>query len=177
MKPISMNKYLLLFVIAAASCQSNAKKEVIKLKDSLANAEHKIQEMDTIIRNREMALSEFIRVFNEIQENLNQVKEKQMIITQTNSDVELMKTSGDQIIEDIQFISDRMEKNEKKMAEISDRLKRSNIREQELEKAMTYLYEYISSRNKEIMQLRENVEKHQEQIKQMQKRRGPAAKI
>ena len=155
-----MKKILILCALPVLfSCQSNMKKETAQLKDSLATADSLLHVQAAIILEKQIALSDFVKSFNEIQDNLNKIKEKEKIISYNAEGTEFAKSSKEQIISDIQFISDKMSKNEQKLAAITQKLKDSNIREDDLEKSVVILAVQMSDKNAEIMELRTRIEK------------------
>ena len=73
-------------------------------------------------------MQEFIDSFNEIQENLNAIKEKEKIVAKCKHTKEMLKTKADQIKEDIQAIYDLMAKNKNRISSLIKKLKQSNLK-------------------------------------------------
>lgn len=159
-----MKKYFIILgivAIAAASCNTEAKKQAL-LADSLAhvnaNIATELKERDSLLNNKEAAMTEFITSFNEIQANLNAIKEKEKIIS-TNSNTDLKKSDKDQVISDIQTIYELLNKNKDKVASLSKKLKASNLKVQELELAVTNLTNQLLEKEAEIASLQNQLEK------------------
>ena len=90
-----MKKYVILLGITALfACNSEEKKQ-IALADSLAHVNVsmnlELKEKDSLIIDKEAAMNEFITSFNEIQENLNQIKSKEKIISTSSKGVEFKR--------------------------------------------------------------------------------------
>ncbi|MBA3665935.1 MAG: hypothetical protein H0W61_17285, partial [Bacteroidetes bacterium] len=64
------------------SCKGDKDKEVNPVEDSLKNVTHQLGGQ---LNEKEAALQEFIGAFNEIQENLNEIKAKEKIVTTASS--------------------------------------------------------------------------------------------
>lgn len=158
-----MKKYLILLALPFLFACGGGNKKTTPLEDSLAVSNEKmvdeIDEKDTIIRTKEVALSEFVKSFNEIQDNLNQIKAKERILNENKKGVELNKSAKDQIISDIKFIYHRMNKNKHKLSSVTKKLKESNIKIDELETAIVHLNVQIIDNEREITELKQRLEK------------------
>ena len=158
-----MKKYLILLGISALlACNTGTKKHTA-LEDSLANVNAGIknenQIKDSLLRNKEAALTEFVASFNEVQDNLNRIKENEKIITVSSKGSEFKKSSKDQIITDVQSIYDLLGKNKLKVANLSKKLKDSNLKIDELEKAINNLSVQLMDKETEITDLKNQLEK------------------
>lgn len=141
--------------IAFASCNSNKEeKEKNPLADSLSGVN---STLNSKLSEKEAALQEFINSFNEIQDNLNQIKEKEKIVT-GNTQGGDVKNKADVIKEDIQSIYDLIAKNKMKVNALSKKLKNANIKIESLEKMVANLQAMIDEKDKEIEGLKDKVE-------------------
>lgn len=158
-----MKKILILLCLGASifSCNTETEKKAM-MADSLAavnnNIANELKEKDSILNTKEAAMTEFIQSFNEIQENLNAIKEKEKIIS-TNSGTDIKKSEKDQVISDIQTIYDLLNKNKEKVANLSKKLKASNLKVQELELAVANLTNQLTEKEAEIASLQQQLEK------------------
>lgn len=157
-----MKKYLIVLGIAGLfACNNEAKRQAF-LADSLAHVNASIstelKEKDSILTTKEAAMGEFIESFNEIQENLNQIKSKEKIIS-TNQTGELKKSDKDQVLSDIQTIYDLLNKNKQKVSSLSSKLKASNLKIEALELAVTNLTNQLVEKETEIAELQNQLEK------------------
>lgn len=124
------------------------------LADSLKNANG---ELSGQLNEKSAALQEFIESFNEIQENLNAIKEKEKIVANNSSKGDV-KNKGNQIKEDIQAIYDLMAKNKNRIASLSTKLKQSNLKLAGMEKMIENLQNTITLKDAEIEELKTRME-------------------
>ena len=147
-----MRKYLILLLIPIFfACGRSTKKEAEALKaknDSLM-----AQTMQ-----KDEAINEFIASINDIQGSLDTIKMKESIINlSTDRSGELKISAKDQIKSDITAIYGMMEKNKKLLADLTRKLKASNMKVTELEKLVDRLEKDIFAKNAEIENLREKL--------------------
>jgi hypothetical protein len=149
-----MKKYLILLLIPVLfACGRAAKKEAEAMKaknDSLM-----AQTMQ-----KDEAINEFIATVNDIQGTLDTIKMKENIINlSTNKSGELKLSAKDQIKTDITSIYMLMEKNKKELADLTHKLKSSNMKVTELQKLVDRLQKDVADRNVEIEALRDKLAK------------------
>lgn len=134
-------------------CKGDAP-EANPLADSLQTANG---ELNGKLNDKEVALQEFIASFNEIQENLNAIKEKERIVTKASSTGDVKSKQG-QIQEDIQAIYDLMEKNKNRISSLTQKLKQSNLKLSGMEKMIENLQNSITLKDNEIADLKTKLE-------------------
>jgi chromosome segregation ATPase len=158
-----MKKYFLFLVILTVFFSCNTKnKEIEKLKlqnDSLAVAAG--QKDESIIN--------YIRDFNDIQGNLDSIKQAQKIISlnTTSTNGELNQNAKDKIMSDVQLIVNLMQKNKNQIASLSKKLKKSNLRVKELEAMLENLNKEIQEKDIEIGQLKDKLSQLDIQVKNL----------
>jgi hypothetical protein len=143
--------------ILASLTFTNCKNEENKgnpLADSLKNVNNA---MTGQLNEKSAALQEFIESFNEIQENLNAIKEKEKIMSGVTSKGDV-KNKGNQIKEDIQAIYDLMAKNKNRISSLSTKLKQSNLKISGLEKMIENLQNSLTLKDEEIAELKTRME-------------------
>lgn len=143
-----------MLTIFSASCKQDEGKEGNPEADSLKSV---AGELTSQLNEKEAALQEFIASFNEIQENLNAIKEKEKIVTEASSGGDV-KRKEDQIKEDIQSIYDLMAKNKNRIASLSKKLKETNTKMEGLEKMIENLQNSINQKDMEISDLKTRIE-------------------
>jgi DNA repair exonuclease SbcCD ATPase subunit len=146
---------LILASIVFSSC-NNKPEEVNTLADSLS---HVNEGLKMVVNEKDSSIESFIVAFNEIQENLNEVKAKQKMISTNSSDAELKKNMKEQIIGDIQSINELMDKNKNKIASLKAKLENSNGKVDELEKMITFLTTQLEEKDLEIVDLKNQLER------------------
>jgi chromosome segregation ATPase len=124
------------------------------LADSLKNANGALTGQ---LNEKEAALQEFIESFNEIQENLTAIKEKEKIVTTASKGGDVKSRQG-QIQEDIQSIYDLMEKNKNRIGSLTQKLKQSNLKISGMEKMIENLQNSINQKDVEIAELKTRLE-------------------
>lgn len=140
--------------LSITSCGGDKEKEVNPLADSLQSVNG---ELSGKLSEKELALQEFITNFNEIQENLNAIKEKEKIVSSNSSQGDA-KGKEDQIKEDIQAIYDLMSKNKNRIGSLTQKLKNSNLKLEGLEKMIENLQNSINLKDEEIADLKTRME-------------------
>jgi hypothetical protein len=158
--PKTNNMKKLFFIITIAvlglSACNNKSEEVNTLADSLSNVNEGLK---MVVSEKDSSIESFIVAFNEIQENLTEVKAKQKMISTNSSDAELKKNMKEQIIDDIQSINDLMDKNKQKIASLRSKLEKSNGKVDELEKMITFLNTQLEEKDLEITDLKNQLER------------------
>jgi uncharacterized coiled-coil protein SlyX len=66
-----------------------------------------------------------LNIFDEIERNLNEIKQKEKIINVQASDSEFPKEKKEQVLADIKYINTLIEENKKKIAQLNAQLKKS----------------------------------------------------
>lgn len=145
-----MKKYFILIFIAASflfSC-NNAELERLKTQnDSLMS----------VTNTDEIQIQEFLKGFNEIQENLNSIKEKEEIISVKTSDAELDANAKDQINEDILSIYELMLENKETIKTLKTKLSSASTKNTELQKTIDLFTASIEEKDKEITILKDQL--------------------
>ncbi|MEI8138224.1 MAG: hypothetical protein WCH21_12940, partial [Bacteroidota bacterium] len=140
--------------LSFTSCGDDKEKELNPLADSLAGVNGTLNGK---LSAKEAALQEFITNFNEIQENLNTIKEKEKILTSACAQGDV-KSKENQIKEDIQAIYDLMSKNKNRIGSLTKKLKNSNLKLEGLEKMIENLQNSINLKDSEIADLKTRME-------------------
>jgi DNA repair exonuclease SbcCD ATPase subunit len=150
-------RFLTLFIVMVtvfAGCNGSEEKPVNKEADSLKNVANKLSGS---LNEKEAVIQEFIESFNEIQENLNAIKEKEKIVSNVSSKGDV-KHKNNQIKEDIQAIYDLMSKNKTRISALSQKLKESHLKMSGLEKMIENLQTSLNLKDEEIAELRTKME-------------------
>jgi hypothetical protein len=111
-----------------------------------------------LIHDQDSSIQSFIKGFNEIQDNLDIIKEKEKIVTNASKDTETRKSKEEQIVADIQSIYDLLNKNRSQLAAMSSKLKKSNQKNVELEKFIARLTAEIETKDLQIGDLKIQLE-------------------
>ncbi len=109
---------------------------------------------------KDTTVMSYVRAFNEIQSNLDSIKQKENIISQnTKGGTELQANAKDQVTSDINAIYQLLQKNRQVVAGLRAKLKKSDVRIVELEKMIESLNKQIESKDVEIADLKDQLGK------------------
>ena len=151
-----MKKYLLLLVLPLLiSCGVENEKEVNPLADSLEAVNSGLQ--GTVIK-QDSSIQSFIKSFNDIQDNLDEIKSKEKVIAVTTANGEVKSKEG-QILEDIQAIYYLMAKNKQRLASMGSKLKKSKGENEELQRMITRLTMQLEDKDVQINNLKTELDK------------------
>ncbi len=144
--------YLILISVVVLTTGCN-RKEIARLqaqRDSLL----------AVGSSKDASLVEFVDAFNEIQANLDTIKQKEMVIDNTaKGAMEVKGSKKEQIQSDITYIYNLLQKNRQLVAQLSDKLKKSNRQTAELQKMIDNLNQMISEKDAQIAQLTDELGK------------------
>lgn len=148
--------YLIALLPFAIGCGGNKQEGVLSAEDSLTAVSGG---QAVRIHDQDSSIQSFIRGFNEIQDNLDEIKAKEKIVSENSKDSETRKTKEQQIVDDIQAIYDIMNKNKQRLASMKSKLEKSNKKNEELEKFITRLTAEIEEKDAQINDLKGQLEK------------------
>ena len=137
-----------------SNCSKGSDESENSIKDSIENVSGNLNGK---LNEKDAAIQELVSSFNEIQENLNTIKEKEKIISKVTSDGEV-KSKEDQIKEDIQSIYDLMAKNKNRIGSLSKKLKNSKLKIEGLEKMIENMQATLNLKDSEIEELKTKIE-------------------
>lgn len=141
---------LLLIIPFLISCNHQKVKQLEARNDSL------VQQANL----KDESINEFLEGFSEIQDNLDSIKTKEMIISdRTEGKTELKKKAKDQINDDVNTIYLLLNDTQEKLAEIRKKLGKSNYHVKELQKVVDHLSKQLATKDKEIEYLTVELEK------------------
>lgn len=135
-----------------ASCGGGSSEEMEKLK-----SENELLKKD--LTERDESVNEFMRSFNEIEENLLAIQQKERTLNSGNVEngAELGGDAKARIESEIQSINELMEKNKNQISELQKKLKNSNFKIDQFEKTIARLEQSISEKDAEIVALNEKL--------------------
>lgn len=149
-------------VLLLASGCDNRKEEVERLNrtsDSLM----------AITQSRDSVIDDFLATFNEIEQNLDSIAQRQTKIEGTmDRQGETRGNMKDRINEDIAAINQLMQENRGKVEELTKKLKRSNNRIAQFQKSIAMLNDQLSRKETELTDLNTRLEGLNMQVAQLQ---------
>jgi hypothetical protein len=147
--------YLIALLPLAFGCGGGKQEGVLSAEDSLRAVSGGQQ---VRIHDQDSSIQSFINGFNEIQDNLDLIKEKEKIVSASSKDSETRKSKEEQIVSDIQMIYDIMNKNKQRLAAMKTKLKDSNNKNADLEKFITRLTADLEAKDSQIEDLKIQLE-------------------
>lgn len=144
-------------MLAMWSCNNDS----ARLNKRISELEQQNTKLQTAQANKDSSINQFLKGYDEIQQNLNVIKEKQKLVTtniSTSGDIKKKDAEND-IVNDIKAINDLMEKNHKTINYLSKRLKNSNVKIKGLQKLLADLSAQIQQKDAQIADLQGQVTK------------------
>jgi hypothetical protein len=94
-------------------------------KKNIALIEDQKTSFTELLNQRDSTINDWVVTFDQIEKNLQAIKEKEKIINMSANDREFTKDRKQQIIEDIQYINTLLDQNKKKIAILNEQLRKS----------------------------------------------------
>lgn len=153
-----MKKLMLILFIAPLwfACKGDGDKPVTDpVKDSLTAETNRLTGINA---EQSAALDSFFRAMNDIQANLDEIRQKEKMIARDTmgGDVGSRK---DQIVADIQAIYDLMVLNKQRLASAKKNLKDANLQIASMQATIDQLNSTLATREGEIVMLKDDLEK------------------
>jgi predicted RNase H-like nuclease (RuvC/YqgF family) len=156
-----MKRYLILLLIPLFFACGESQEE----KDLKA----KVDSLTSVTGVDAQTINEYLRAFNEIQANIDQIKEKEKIIsTRAGGDVELEGSDVEAINEDITSIYKLMTENKEKLSYLKNKLRKSDKKLSDFQKTITRLTEEMNQKDKDISELRTALENKNVKIAELE---------
>jgi predicted nucleic acid-binding Zn-ribbon protein len=163
---LSMAAFALIF---SSSCVKNSSeyKKLQAERDSLALADTKNSgEMD-----------EMLSLLNEVQDNFKSIKTAEnYLAVQSNSSGELAPTTKQKIESDMKFVTETLDKNRQKIAELEKKLKGSAVQSAQLQQLVTGLRQELEQKTMALVALNDELERKNQQITELSANVGNLSK-
>jgi hypothetical protein len=115
---------LVLLIAAGVIFYSMYKREQ---KRQVAMMEDQKTSFTEMLNQRDSTINDWVTTFDQIEKNLQTIKEKEKIITLNANDREFSKDKKQQIMEDIAYINTLLDQNKKKVAALNSQLQKSGV--------------------------------------------------
>lgn len=102
-------------------------------------------------------MNDFISTFNEFEENLAVIKEKEQMIEMSAEDPELRKSSKDQIVSDIQMINDLLDRNRTLIDDLTAKVEKSERNNRRYLASISRLKKQLEERDTEVSTLKDEL--------------------
>ncbi len=157
-----MKKLIFILVLSAifmASCNTHTK-ELEQLKQ-----ENEVLKKNLALRDQD--ISSFMQVFNEIGDNIAQIKAREQLIAKQTSNIEAGQDKVAVVKDDLMAIDELMRKNRENIQNLSAKLKSSRFENKELLKMVANLERTISDKDIEIVGLVKELETLNYEVKDL----------
>jgi vacuolar-type H+-ATPase subunit I/STV1 len=125
-------------------------------QDKIDQLNKEKSELTTLSNSQEQSIEGMLASFNQIQENLNEIKSKQGIIRMEASG-EDNGNVAENISSDIETINQLMRENEEMIKKLNGKLRNSNIKMSQLERLIKNLNGQLDEKNREISTLNQQL--------------------
>jgi len=148
-----MKQIAILFIIPVFffACSSNTDADSLQAK---------IDSLEQISSTKDASINDFMKSYNEIEANLETIKEKERIISvKAHGDIELDENAKDKINDDILAIYELMKTNKETINKLERKLNKANINASEFKKMIARLEEDIKKKDEQIESLKNDLSK------------------
>ena len=113
---------LVIILVVGAIAFSNFRKEQ---KTQFAVMQEQESAFNMQVTQRDSIINDWLVTFDQIEKDLNMIKEKENILSVSSTDSEFSQTRRDQILNDIRYLNTLLEENKKKIASLTAQLNKS----------------------------------------------------
>jgi len=161
---MSTKQWLVILALILPMAWSCKQKEIDSLKGET-------QRLTAETIKKDSTINLLFAAFNEIEENLEIVKSKQNVISQSaSSKTELSTDARDRINNDIQLINDLMDKNKRRIASLNKKLKQSGLKVAEFERVIQRMQKQIDEKDVELNGLKDQLVKMNFKVEELNAR-------
>lgn len=163
---MTMNKMLVCLVLAfGIICTTGCNPDETSVIETVNSEEGdsvnaEIKKLQTELRQKDSAINQSIRMFNEIEENLSAIANKQGVINLNAKDPELAEGERSKIIEEITSINTLLQENKEKVNILRSKLQKADVKIGELEKMLERMIKDVAEKENTIAELREELAKY-----------------
>jgi len=109
---------------------------------------------DKQAKGKDSIINNLLQSFNEIQDNLNEIKQKENILTLNVQSPELQRSQREQIKTDIASIYDLLNKNRQALVKMNEKLRDSSFKINQLQKFIGNLFTQVTDKEFEVNSLK-----------------------
>jgi hypothetical protein len=155
-------KYFALLIITVLffSCKNDDQTSQSSLKNEILieNLQKKNDSLKEYATQSEESLSDFMKAFNAILNNLEEIKKKENIISLTAQNMETVGMGKNQIQKDILLIYDLLQENKETVNNLREKLEADDMINEDMQKSIDMLSLYVERKNDEILNLRNSLQ-------------------
>jgi DNA-binding protein H-NS len=161
-----MNKFILyVLLIAGLQFATGCNPDETSVIETVSSEEGdsvsaEVKKLRSELRQKDSAINQSIRMFNEIEENLSAIANKQGVINLNAKDPELAEGERSKIIEEITSINTLLQENKEKVNILRSKLQKADVKIGELEKMLERMIKDVAEKENTIAELREELAKY-----------------
>ena len=160
-----MKKWIIFSLLSVTlfACQQEAKKEGTETTEDpeTEKLKEENEKLKADLASRDEMMNESIRLFNEIEDNLSAIRQKEKVINLSrNNDPEFQQDQKERIVEEIQLINSLLEENKNKVNLLRSKLSKADIKVGEMDKMIESLVKKVEEQEAIIAELRDELAKY-----------------
>jgi len=151
MKTLKLAMLILLGLILIAGCGKKKEQQIIDLQAQNARLAVEASQKDSL-------MNELFNSINDIERNLSDITAREKLITDAPNDEKRMNMDvRDKIMDEIILINNIMEENKKRLAQLKEQLKKSDVKIESLQETIQMLTKKIEEKEQEIAGLKDEL--------------------
>ena len=160
MKKLVLFGFIGFALVFSSSCVKNSSeyKQLQAEKDSLA-----------LVNTKNASdMEDMLSLLNEVEDNFKSIKTAENYLSvQSNNPGELAPSAKDRIESDMKFVTETLDKNRQKIAELESKLKNSSVQSAQLRQTLTNLRTELDQKTMALVALNEELERKNQQITEL----------
>jgi len=113
-------------------------------------------------------MEDILSLLNEVEDNFRSIKSAENYLSvQSNSPGELAPTTKERVHSDMQLITETLEKNRQKIAELENKLKTSTLQSAQLQQTLNKLRQDLDQKTMALVALNEELDRKNQQISEL----------
>jgi DNA repair exonuclease SbcCD ATPase subunit len=118
--------------------------------------------------NTTSEMEDILSLLNEVEDNFQSIKEAENYLSiQSNSTGELTPSIKERVHADMQLVTETLNKNKEKIAELEKKLNNSNLKSTQLQQTLTKLRTELDQKTASLVALNDELERKNQQIAQL----------
>lgn len=148
-----------LIILTVFGCKTDKESEKLEAKEALiSELKTENENLQDKAENAEQSLNDFMQAFNDINQNLEEIKRKEDIISLTAENMEFGVKGTEKIQEDILLIYDLLEENKATVDELRSKMEAGDMINEDMQRSLDLLGRSVDKKNEQISALRNRLE-------------------
>lgn len=150
------------FLFSLIACQEEKKEAASDATDpEIEKLKEENEKLKSELGTRDETINETMRLFNEIEDNLSAIRQKENIINLSrNNDPEFQQDQKERIVEEIQLINSLLEENKNKVSALRAKLSKADSKIGEMDKMIENMVQKMKEQEDMIAELRDELSKY-----------------